>query len=123
MEKISSSGGWFTSAREWNWSGQTYTIKHSHRGWTATTSDGTEVARFSPYKLHLLNSSEHGSLQISPYIQDEHERVFIIVVMIYSATKRQQARFLLHTSCRAQELTKEETEEEAGGARSSSVKS
>ncbi|KAJ7785264.1 hypothetical protein DFH07DRAFT_763862 [Mycena maculata] len=86
--KVESSGGWFTSGREWEWAGYTYTVKHSHHKWTATNSH-REVAYFTPYQSHLLRSSEHASLYISPEIQDEHQRVFLILVLLYSETKRQ----------------------------------
>ncbi|KAJ6562610.1 hypothetical protein B0H19DRAFT_1145141 [Mycena capillaripes] len=86
--KIEGSAGWFTSGREWEWSGHTYTVKHSRHKWTVTNSHG-EVARFTPYKSHLLRPSEYASLQISPEIHDEHQRAFIILVLLYSETKRQ----------------------------------
>ncbi|KAJ7645067.1 hypothetical protein DFH06DRAFT_1212307 [Mycena polygramma] len=85
--KVESSAGWFTSGREWEWSGHTYTVKHSHHTWTATNAH-VEVARLTPHKSHLLRASEHAFLQISPEIQDEHQRAFIILVLLYSETKR-----------------------------------
>ncbi|KAJ6570814.1 hypothetical protein DFH09DRAFT_1277469 [Mycena vulgaris] len=87
--KVESSAGWFTSGREWEWSGYTYTVKHSRNQWTATNSQG-EVARFTPHKFHLLRSSDHAFLHISSHIQDEHQRAFLILVMLYSETKRQK---------------------------------
>ncbi|KAJ7445104.1 hypothetical protein FB451DRAFT_1568233 [Mycena latifolia] len=87
--KVESSAGWFTSGREWEWSGHTYTVKHSHNKWTATNSQGSTVAHFAPHKFYLFSSSEHASLNISPEIQDEHQRAFLILVMLYSETKRQ----------------------------------
>ncbi|KAJ7912323.1 hypothetical protein B0H13DRAFT_2271660 [Mycena leptocephala] len=84
-KKVKGSAGWFTSAREWEWSGHTYTVKHSHRRWTVTTSNG-EVAHFTPYKSHLLRASQHASLHISPEIHDEHQRAFLILVLLYSET-------------------------------------
>ncbi|KAJ7729282.1 hypothetical protein B0H14DRAFT_2409779 [Mycena olivaceomarginata] len=86
-KKVESSGG----GREWEWLGHTYIVKHSHRKWTVTNSGG-EVAHFTPYKSHLLRSNEHASLQISAEIQDAHQRAFIILVLLYSETKRQDVR-------------------------------
>ncbi|KAJ7869793.1 hypothetical protein B0H13DRAFT_2350795 [Mycena leptocephala] len=74
--------------REWEWSGYTYTVKHAHHKWTVTNSHG-EVACLTEYKPHLLRSNEHATLRISPEIQDEHQRAFIILVLLYSETKRQ----------------------------------
>ncbi|KAF7360681.1 hypothetical protein MVEN_00799900 [Mycena venus] len=85
--KVERSGGWFTSGREWEWSGHTYTVKHAHHRWTVTDSH-EEVAHFTPYKSHLLRSNEHASLHFTSAIQDEHQRAFIILVLLYSETKR-----------------------------------
>lgn len=56
------------------------------------TNSGGGVAHLTPYKSHLLCSNEHASLQISAEIQDAHQRAFIILVLLYSETKRQDVR-------------------------------
>ncbi|KAJ7292169.1 hypothetical protein C8J57DRAFT_1458668, partial [Mycena rebaudengoi] len=87
IKRISSSGGWFSLSRDWKWGAHTYTLKYSRKGWTAKTSMG-EVAHYNSYKPHLFRSSDHAAIQISPAIQDQHEIVFLILVMLYSETKR-----------------------------------
>ncbi|KAJ7480740.1 hypothetical protein FB451DRAFT_1031315, partial [Mycena latifolia] len=79
---------YFTRGPEWEWRGHTYTVKHSQSKWSATNSQGDMVAEFTPHKFHLFSSSEHASLHISPD-QDEHQRAFIILVILYSENKRQ----------------------------------
>ncbi|KAJ7089995.1 hypothetical protein C8R44DRAFT_818380 [Mycena epipterygia] len=76
-------------ARNWTWGGQTYAVRLSEE-WTMTTPQG-EVARFRPHKFHLLGESEHAVLQISPAVEDEQLRVFIILVMLWSETKRKES--------------------------------
>jgi hypothetical protein len=56
-----------------------------------TTSHG-EVAHFTPYKSHLLRASQHASLHISPEIHDEHQRAFLILVLLYSETTYKDVR-------------------------------
>jgi hypothetical protein len=95
--------------REWEWSGHTYTVKHAHHKWTVrnhsscesqiisfsnrqVTNSHGEVACLTEYKPHLFHDNEHATLRISPEIQDEHQRAFIILVLLYSETKRLDVR-------------------------------
>ncbi|KAJ7869792.1 hypothetical protein B0H13DRAFT_2350794 [Mycena leptocephala] len=86
-KELEGSTKWFSLDREWEWSGYTYTVKHAHHKWTVTNSHG-EVACLTEYKPHLFHDSEHATLRISPEIRDEHQRAFIILVLLYSETKR-----------------------------------
>lgn len=82
-------GGIFSSSREWRWSRKSYTVKFHHAIWTAslTSSPHTTRATFSPYKSHWFSPNESGQISIPVDVSDE-DTAFLILVMIYSETKR-----------------------------------
>ncbi|KAF8054247.1 hypothetical protein FPV67DRAFT_1552627 [Lyophyllum atratum] len=83
-------GGWFSSTREWRWSGHSYAVKYTRPQWTAISSNSISAV-FSPYRSRIFSASEPAYIEFSSDISDK-DMVFLTLVMIYSETRRQEKK-------------------------------
>ncbi|KAJ7247071.1 hypothetical protein C8J57DRAFT_1475969 [Mycena rebaudengoi] len=83
-KKLTPPQGSSSSPRYWTWGGDVYTVQYSsNKGWTANTPRG-EVANYT----RIVTPPQLAAIWISPEIVDQHEIVFLILVILYSETKR-----------------------------------
>lgn len=84
--------GIFSKTRKWHWSGESFTVKFliDDDKWIASSDSSRHPTRatFYPYKYHFFGPSEPGYISFSPDVSDE-DTIFLILVMIYSETRRQ----------------------------------
>ncbi|KAJ7762141.1 hypothetical protein B0H16DRAFT_1529811 [Mycena metata] len=89
------SGGIFSSAREWNWDGRPYTLKYhnSHKELLATPNfDSTAgTVRFATYDVHLFQKNDPAVLYLPHQMQDEIERMFLLMAILQTEIDRQDS--------------------------------
>ncbi|KAJ6471095.1 hypothetical protein C8R47DRAFT_1147850 [Mycena vitilis] len=89
------SGGLFSSEREWNWGNRPYKLKYhdSHKELlaTPTTANVALTVRFTPYHSHLLHDNERAVLYLPQQMQDEIERMFLLMAILHTEMHRQDA--------------------------------
>ncbi|KAJ7306215.1 hypothetical protein DFH08DRAFT_824871 [Mycena albidolilacea] len=82
----------FSSSRYWTWLDQEeYRVKYEaemDRTWTVYSYDGTILATFTAYTRRFLRDNSMPVLSISENITDENEQQFLILILLYSETKR-----------------------------------
>ncbi|KAF7300087.1 hypothetical protein MKEN_01331800 [Mycena kentingensis (nom. inval.)] len=77
--------------RYWRWgNGDEYRVKYSDNMWTVSSQSGTLLASLSSATAHIVRQDLNSLpvLRISPAVADETQRQFIILIMLYSETKR-----------------------------------
>ncbi|KAJ7676184.1 hypothetical protein B0H17DRAFT_1238342 [Mycena rosella] len=89
----SRSEGIFSSEREWNWANRPYSLKYnrSEKELLATPKLGnmTGSVRFTPYQPHLLHDNEHAVIYFPHQMQDEAERMFLLMAILETEIHRQ----------------------------------
>ncbi|KAJ7474377.1 hypothetical protein B0H11DRAFT_2035187 [Mycena galericulata] len=92
----SRAGGIFSSQREWNWGNKPYTLKYhdSDRELLATPSSGNAggTIRFTTYRSHLFRDNEPAAIYFPHQMQDEVEKMFLLMVILKTEIRRQDAR-------------------------------
>ncbi|KAJ7748386.1 hypothetical protein B0H16DRAFT_1725571 [Mycena metata] len=87
------SGGIFSSEREWNWDGRPYTLKyhHSNKELLATPNFNSVAGtvRFTTYDTHLFHENERAVLYLPSQMQDEIERMFLLMAILQTEMHRQ----------------------------------
>ncbi|KAJ7859374.1 hypothetical protein B0H14DRAFT_3446751 [Mycena olivaceomarginata] len=82
----------FSSSRYWTWLDQEeYRVKYEaemDRTWTVYSYDGTILATFTAYTRRFLRDNSMPVLSVSESITDENEQQFLILILLYSETKR-----------------------------------
>ncbi|KAF7362802.1 hypothetical protein MVEN_00630000 [Mycena venus] len=86
-------GGMFSSKRQWSWTDIAYTVKYEdNRDWTATPiSESVEVARLRSRNEHLFRSSDPAIVWFSEDIPNDTEKMFLLLVLLYSEVRRLDA--------------------------------
>ncbi|KAJ7617242.1 hypothetical protein FB45DRAFT_933719 [Roridomyces roridus] len=79
-------GGVFSLAKEWCWSGPTYLAEQKKGQWFMSHSWGNDapVAVLTKAKERIIGTSEPAELILSDDIEDEVERMFAVLVLVYS---------------------------------------
>ncbi|KAJ7784865.1 hypothetical protein DFH07DRAFT_947935 [Mycena maculata] len=89
----SRSGGIFSSEREWIWGSVPYRLKYhdAHRVLLATPNVGSVAGtvRFTTYQRHLVRTNEAAVIYFPHQIQDEIERMFLLMAILETETHRQ----------------------------------
>ncbi|KAJ7636675.1 hypothetical protein FB45DRAFT_907074 [Roridomyces roridus] len=84
----------FSPSHHWSWFDcEEYKLKYGaevEHSWTVYSYSGETLATFTSNVRHLHNKKALPVLSICPSIRDEEERRFIILVLLYSETKRHQ---------------------------------
>ncbi|KAJ7679661.1 hypothetical protein B0H17DRAFT_1077680 [Mycena rosella] len=87
------SGGIFSSEREWNWANRPYNLKyhHSHKELLATPNFGNSAGavRFTIYEHHLLHGNDPAVIYFPHAMQDEGERMFLLMAILQTEMHRQ----------------------------------
>ncbi|KAJ7056397.1 hypothetical protein C8F01DRAFT_1311310 [Mycena amicta] len=88
------SGGFLTNwrGRRWQWSNKTYKVKF-HRMQKAILDDmhfGT--VRFTTCEPHLLRKTEQATIQFPYEMQDEIERMFVLMAILQTEMHKQDIR-------------------------------
>ncbi|KAJ7051492.1 hypothetical protein C8F01DRAFT_1174732 [Mycena amicta] len=81
----------FSATRYWRWGdGEEYKVKYSDATWTLNSASGTLLASLSSATEHLIRQHLNSLpvLRIARSVQDETQRQFIILLLLYSETKR-----------------------------------
>ncbi|KAJ7448610.1 hypothetical protein B0H11DRAFT_2080020, partial [Mycena galericulata] len=89
----SRTGGILSSKREWNWGKRPYTLKHrdSNMELLATPSSGNAggIIRFTTYRSHFFRDNEPAAISFPHQMQDEVERMFLLMVILKTEIHRQ----------------------------------
>ncbi|KAJ7657209.1 hypothetical protein DFH06DRAFT_1328034 [Mycena polygramma] len=89
----SRSAGIFSSEREWTWGNKPYKLKYhnSHKELLATPSAGSVAwtVRFTTYDEHLFHKNERAVIYFPHQMQDEVERMFILMAILETDIQRQ----------------------------------
>ncbi|KAJ7144124.1 hypothetical protein C8R44DRAFT_973794 [Mycena epipterygia] len=89
----SRSGGIFSSERDWNWGNRPYNLKYhdSHKELLATPNFGSAAGtvRFTTYRPHLLHGNEPAVIYFPHQMQDELERMFLLMAILQTEMHRQ----------------------------------
>ncbi|KAJ7181562.1 hypothetical protein C8R43DRAFT_969521 [Mycena crocata] len=87
----SHSGGIFSSGREWNWDQRPYILKyHNSQKELLATSSAIGTVRFTTYRFHLFSHSKPATLHFPPQLQNETEKMFLIMAILQTETRRQE---------------------------------
>ncbi|KAG5641830.1 hypothetical protein DXG03_004133 [Asterophora parasitica] len=89
---LKSKGGAFSSGKEWHWLGRSYVVRYHDKEWTVTSHfwGNAAGAFFRLRRSHLFRSNEPASISFSQDIQSSEDMVFLILVLLYSETKRRE---------------------------------
>ncbi|KAJ6481325.1 hypothetical protein C8R47DRAFT_595556 [Mycena vitilis] len=92
MAELRTRQGTFSSSHYWSWFDcEEYKVKYAaeeDNTWTVVSYSGTVLATFTSRIRRILHDDDLPVLRISPRIRDENERCFVILVLLYSETKR-----------------------------------
>ncbi|KAJ7056435.1 hypothetical protein C8F01DRAFT_369925 [Mycena amicta] len=94
------SGGFLTNwrGRRWQWSNKMYKVKFQHmqKEILATSEDmRSSTVRFTAYEPHLLSKTEQATIQFPHEMQDEIERMFVLMAILQTEMHKQDASFFL----------------------------
>ncbi|KAJ7182474.1 hypothetical protein C8R43DRAFT_1116116 [Mycena crocata] len=81
----------FSEKRYWKWcDDDEYKVKFatSSNNWSVTNLAGDVIAELDPYTEHTFKPSSPAVIRLARDIRDEEERRFIVLVLLYSETKR-----------------------------------
>ncbi|KAJ7657197.1 hypothetical protein DFH06DRAFT_1297888 [Mycena polygramma] len=83
----------FSSEREWNWGNKPYKLKYHdfHKELLATPITGNVelTVRFKAYHPHLFKGNEGAIIYFPHQMQDEIERMFLLMAILETETHRQ----------------------------------
>ncbi|KAJ7191193.1 hypothetical protein GGX14DRAFT_579164 [Mycena pura] len=92
LNELQSKRTTFSPSRYWSWfDNDEYKVKYSaelDNTWTLFSYSGQVLAMLTSKINRFLRKNENPVLRISSSIDDEDERQFIILVLLYSETKR-----------------------------------
>ncbi|KAJ6469254.1 hypothetical protein C8R45DRAFT_1105123 [Mycena sanguinolenta] len=98
IEQLSSKRGTFSSSRYWSWfAADEYRVKWAsemENTWTVYSYDGSVLATFTPKIRRMFHDNVMPVLKLSPSVVDEDEGEFIMLILLYSETKRREKRRL-----------------------------
>ncbi|KAJ7431601.1 hypothetical protein FB451DRAFT_1486601 [Mycena latifolia] len=78
-----------SSSRYWTFSLlEEFKVRYDDGAWTVATSNGAQIASMSSHVARVFRDSTPAVLRFSPELRDEDERRFIILVLLYSETRR-----------------------------------
>ncbi|KAJ7128836.1 hypothetical protein C8R43DRAFT_1027304 [Mycena crocata] len=78
-----------SSSRYWIYSPtEEFKVRYDDKIWTVLSSNGSQVATMTLHVSRIFSDSSPAVLHISPELRDEDERRFIILVLLYSETRR-----------------------------------
>ncbi|KAJ6462595.1 hypothetical protein C8R45DRAFT_1027125 [Mycena sanguinolenta] len=93
--KVRSRSGFFNPSYEWNWGKRSYNLKYhdSHRSLLATPTSGdvADTVQFRPYRPHLFRDNERAIIFFPHQLQDEVERMFLLMAILQTDIHRQDA--------------------------------
>ncbi|KAF7348712.1 hypothetical protein MVEN_01390100 [Mycena venus] len=94
VEQLRTKRGTFSSSRYWSWYDQEeYRVKYAAEmeyTWSIYGYDGTVLATFTNIQ-RFFNNNSMPVLHMSPSINNEFERQFLILILLYSETKRMES--------------------------------
>ncbi|KAJ6545483.1 hypothetical protein B0H19DRAFT_999202 [Mycena capillaripes] len=90
------SGGIFSSEREWNWGNRPYKLKYHDSDKellaTPTTGNVAGTVRFTTFHSHLFHDDERAVIYFPHQMQDENERMFLMMAILQTEIHRQDAQ-------------------------------
>ncbi|KAJ6470887.1 hypothetical protein C8R45DRAFT_1014858 [Mycena sanguinolenta] len=91
----SRSSGFFEPLYQWQWGDKSYKLEYHdmHRSLLATPSSGNvaDTVRFTPYHPHLMRDNEKAIIHFPNQVQDEAERMFLLMAILQTDIHRQDA--------------------------------
>jgi len=92
MADLRTTRGTFSSSHYWSWFDcEEYKVKYASEvdnSWTVYSYSGQVLATFTSNIRRVLKDNSLPTLSLAPSIRDEDERQFIILLLLYSETKR-----------------------------------
>ncbi|CAK5282144.1 unnamed protein product [Mycena citricolor] len=94
VDVMKRAGSAFSSVRYWRWlGGEEYQLKYSNSAdaWTVrrvSDANGTVLAELKSSISPIFGQTSLPLLRISPTVRSEEERLFFLLVLVYSETKR-----------------------------------
>ncbi|KAJ6529917.1 hypothetical protein DFH09DRAFT_1184887 [Mycena vulgaris] len=92
IDELCAKRGTFSSTRYWNWfTAEEYRVKYEGEiahTWTVYAYDGTVLAMLTTHIHHFFHDDSLPLLRISPSVTDDSELQFILLILLYSETKR-----------------------------------
>ncbi|KAJ6462142.1 hypothetical protein C8R45DRAFT_1178591 [Mycena sanguinolenta] len=89
----SHTGGLFSSEHDWNWGSRPFKLKYqdSHKELIATPVVGNvaDIVRFTTYHSHMFHDSERAMIYFPYQMQDEIERMFLLMAILETEIHRQ----------------------------------
>ncbi|KAJ7773973.1 hypothetical protein B0H16DRAFT_1763528 [Mycena metata] len=87
------SNGIFSSEREWHWGSRSYKLKFQNSNKellaTPTFSGVAGTVRFTTFQPHLFHQNQHAAIHFPHEIQDEIERMFLLMAILQMEIHRQ----------------------------------
>ncbi|KAJ7614469.1 hypothetical protein FB45DRAFT_937003 [Roridomyces roridus] len=98
-------GGLLNREHEWDWAGRPYTLKYQdrHRELLAVpkfAQNSSGVVRFTPYHRRGLRGGDPAVIYFPFEMQDEFERMFLLMAVLKTEVKRQDAQAAVHGAAR-----------------------
>ncbi|KAJ7894317.1 hypothetical protein B0H14DRAFT_2683937 [Mycena olivaceomarginata] len=92
IDELCAKRGTFSSSRYWTWlTAEEYRVKYeaeTAHTWTVYAYDGTVLATLTTRIHYFFHDDSLPLLEISPSVTDDRELQFIILILLYSETKR-----------------------------------
>ncbi|KAJ7437220.1 hypothetical protein B0H11DRAFT_631636 [Mycena galericulata] len=86
-------GGIFNSEREWNWDNRPFRLKYHNMQKELLVTPNFEynpgIARFTPFHRHLLSDNQPAVLYLPYQMQDEFEKMFLLLAILHTEIHRQ----------------------------------
>jgi len=94
VEELRTKRATFSSSRYWSWfEEEEYRVKYAAEAehtWSVYSYDGTALATFATNIHRFFHDNSRPVMHMSPSITDEDERQFLILILLYSETKRME---------------------------------
>ncbi|KAJ7478489.1 hypothetical protein FB451DRAFT_1172820 [Mycena latifolia] len=93
FDDVRAKSGMFSSEQEWDWGHRPYKLKYddSHKELLAIPPSGSaHVVRFTPFQGHLLHTNKPAAIYFPPQLQDEEERMFVLMAILETEIEREE---------------------------------
>ncbi|KAF7367067.1 hypothetical protein MSAN_00966100 [Mycena sanguinolenta] len=93
--KVRSRSGFFKLSYEWHWNERSYKLEYHdmNKSLLATPTSGNvaDTVQFHPYHPHLFHANERATILFPHQMQDEVERMFLLMAILQTDVQQQDA--------------------------------